>query len=386
MASDGNGQVSPYSTTKIAHHPEVLEALRVGADWPPLFVQWMPTNLCNQACEFCSYGHWKPGTQGPPASAWKNNKLFDEKQFMPQAKMQETVASLHALGCKAVEITGGGEPTTYPWFDEMVESIGKTGMEVALVSNGVLLTPDRVKRLADVPFTWARISIDAGSPETYCAIRHVPQGHFTKALQGLERLAKAKSHPEARVGMGYVIDRKNWHDVYMGCRIAKDHGADNVRVSVAFTPDAMNRWAPSQIDEAIDQVRRAKQDFESHDFHVSNLSRERWDNLLHTKQAYPYCYWKDVACVIGGDCKVYTCCSLAYNPMGLIGDLREQSFSKLWKSPEARTFRMRHNPRVDCPVWCLFERRNLDALKFIADPAEAEAVRARGTPLHVNFV
>jgi MoaA/NifB/PqqE/SkfB family radical SAM enzyme len=377
---------SPYSTSKIVHHLEAMDALRQGKVIPPVFVQWFPCNLCNQACEFCSYGHWKPGTQGPPPEEWKNHVLFDEKKMLPKLKMLETCACLQDMGVRAVEITGGGEPTVYPFFDLMVENLGAAGIELGLVSNGVLIDQRRADLLAENNFLWARISIDAGSAATYAKTRHVPAHHFEKALKALRLLSERKMLTQTRVGMGYVIDRYNWSEVYEGARIAKENGADSIRISVAFTPDGMSRWPKENIMRAIDLSEMAKADFDDDNFSVSDLSFERFQNMELQVQDYPFCYWKEIGCVIGADGHVYSCCSLAYNPKGIMGEIRTQTFREMWYSDRAVLWRQRHQPRFDCPVWCLYETRNRAALKFIVDEFATEDERVKGEPPHVNFV
>jgi MoaA/NifB/PqqE/SkfB family radical SAM enzyme len=362
---------SLYSTSKIVHHPEVLEKLRNGDTVPPIFVQWFPTNLCNQACEFCSYGHWKGNSQGPPPDQWKNHNLFDDRVYMPQDKMYETIDCLHDMGVKAVEITGGGEPTTYPYFKQLVTGIAMAGMELALVTNGVLLTEDLARRvMRDCNASWVRVSLDAGNAAKYAATRHAPESHFTKACSAIEQLVRFKTHPEARVGVGYVVDRHNWNTVYSGIETAFNCGADNVRLSVAFTPEGNERWNPAHISEAHSQAEAATAKFKRDGFSVSNLIMERWQNTICTFQNYPYCYWKEIGCIIGADGNVYSCCSLAYNKAGLVGDIRNQTFKEFWYSTEAVDWRQSHRPCYNCPVFCLYERRNREALCFTDHPGQ----------------
>ena len=377
-----------YSAAKIAYHHDVLQKLRNGEVQSPIFVQWFPTNRCQQACRHCSYGHWKNNSQGSSPNNWKNHQLFDEHTSMTREKMIETVDCLAEMGVKAVEITGGGEPTTYRFFDEMIERIANAGLELALVSNGILITDDRAKLIMkQAKASWARISLDAGTRESYARTRCVPEHHFDKALSSIVYLVSHKTHPEAKVGVGYVVDTSNWDSVYNGISLAAACRADNVRVSVAFTPEGKSRWKEEQILEANRQAEAAKMEFEARirGFSVSNLIMERWQNTTLGHQNYPYCYWKDIGCVIGADENIYSCCSLAYNQLGLEGSIHSQNFQQLWYG-SAETWRRRHRPCYDCPVFCLYERRNRKALCLIADETTAETESAYPKPMHINFI
>jgi hypothetical protein len=82
-------------------------------------------------------------------------------------------------------------------------------------------------------------------------------------------------------------------------------------------------------------------------------------------QDYPYCYVKDLLCVVMGDCRVYTCCTLAATEAGLLGDLREKGLPAIWRETEA--YRRDFDPRERCRTICLYEGRNL-AMQRLAAP------------------
>ena len=376
---------SVYHVAKIAHHPDALRALREGEATVPILVRWYPTNVCPHACHFCSYGSGPAAlrekiTSNPPRAAWKNTERMDPREQMPLEKMLETVACLQQLGVKAVEVSGGGEPLAYTHIDAMLSALSDTALEFALVTNGTLLDAAMAKRIAALQFTWARVSIDAGSAEDYCAIRMCPPRHWELAWEAVERLVAAKRHPEARVGVGFTVDRINAAGLYACIQRAREVGADNVRVALSFTPDGTDRWA-SVLETVHEQADAALRDLSSPDFTVYDLTRERQHNVEHGWQQYPYCYWKDVGCVIGADQNIYACCSWAYNTQGLLGSIREQSFTELWTGDGAR-WRRQHDPRRDCRIHCLYETRNKAALRLMLDP---EPVTDPAPP-HVNFL
>jgi organic radical activating enzyme len=61
-------------------------------------------------------------------------------------------------GLKAVILTGGGEPTAYKHFNELVRWITSMGLSVALITNGTLT--DRVDGDVWRMFSWIRVSIN----------------------------------------------------------------------------------------------------------------------------------------------------------------------------------------------------------------------------------
>jgi len=59
------------------------------------------------------------------------------------------------VGTKAVTITGGGEPLCHPNIDKIIRLFFDAGIEVGLVTNGLLL--NRIRSVIDL-LTWVRIS------------------------------------------------------------------------------------------------------------------------------------------------------------------------------------------------------------------------------------
>lgn len=97
-----------------------------------------PTAQCNLRCSYCSVA--------------KRNS----HEEIPLDVIKQYVSDLVSCGMKAVILTGGGEPTLYPYFNEMVSWLKSQDLEIALITNGT--TKDRV----DVwdHFSWVRISIN----------------------------------------------------------------------------------------------------------------------------------------------------------------------------------------------------------------------------------
>jgi MoaA/NifB/PqqE/SkfB family radical SAM enzyme len=71
--------------------------------------------------------------------------------------INEYLLSVARLGCKAIIITGGGEPTLYPAFKLILQTIKKLGMEYALITNGTTISQ---QNLFVYDFSWVRISVN----------------------------------------------------------------------------------------------------------------------------------------------------------------------------------------------------------------------------------
>jgi wyosine [tRNA(Phe)-imidazoG37] synthetase (radical SAM superfamily) len=385
IAGVGVDKKLPYSTQKIIHHPAALNYMRLRIPQSPVQIHFMPALACNQHCTFCAYGH-RTKDDGEEQMGWKNMEMMSDA-FLPRTKMMECVKDWKAMGVKAIEVTGGGEPLIWPHIDEFFQLVAEWGVDIALVTNGTALTEKRADMFDLTNWRWARVSIDAGSLGEYCATRRVNWRQWNLALQAIRRLADRKSDSEQRVGVGYVVDHSNWSSVYEGIRIAKAYGADNVRISAAFTPQNVLRFPPEAVKEATAQGAKAKEDFEDSSFQVNDLFAERVGNLLLGAQDYEYCAAKEVICIVGGDQNVYTCCTLAFNAKGLVGSIADQSFRELWEGEHRYRYYAHHDARIVCDVECLYEKRNKQTLRLLeASEAELEALREQDTSIHRNFI
>ena len=370
-------QGNPYSVTKLAHHPDYIAAFRDGRVLAPVQIHLMWQNLCQADCNFCAYR----------LSNWKNSNLFDDKQAIPWLILEPMLREAHAMGTKAIELTGGGEPTIYPHYDRGVELIHELGFDLGIVTNGVALSAARVMQLQGVRgWKWARVSIDAGSPGTYCEVRRVSPIQWDRAWAAIVNLAHARDDrgdTEIRVGAGFVVTNENAHEVYTFCEKAKRAGADNVRLSVRFGPGGNDYYNPDVLDMAEQQAADAQRDLDDDRFLVVNLIPERRLNQDAPTQDYEPCHTMRLLCVIGGDSAIYTCCTLAFDPRGRIGSLREHSFKELWAGAVGQKFFESFKVRERCTVQCLYEKRNKAMIEIMQAPSFTPNSPA---PPHVNFV
>lgn len=365
------GVMSEYSSLKIIHHPEKLSQLRNGFHPVPAQVQLIISDLCNQDCSFCAYrmsGYTSNQLftlNAPLAAKGHNNPV----RMIPYEKVVEILDSCVALGVGAIQLTGGGEPSVHPEFPQILRDINDRGLDLALVTNGLKITEDVFDELKKAK--WVRFSIDAGSAETYSAVRNVSKDQYKRVWDNIHKFCLLDK--ETTVGIGYVVTVDNWSEIDSCCNKAFEVGADNVRISAVFQNEG-EAYFSGIYKDILETIATCERKYHTSNlFKVINRFTDRVEDLVQKSPDYELCGYQHFCTYIGGDLSVYRCCNTAYNNQGLVGSIKDQSFEDFWHSIEKRDKYEEFNAKT-CER-CQFNQINKTILYTLEED-----------PVHVNFV
>jgi len=335
-----------YSPHKAVRHLDVVQAVRGGRPARPAHVQIILSDACNQACNFCAYRdpsytsstlfyevdaiNVKRGLRRDTAHPERN---YNPSRMIPWPKVQEILDDCAAMGVSGVQFTGGGEPTVHPRWMDAIRYAHSRGLATSLVTNGVNVDRDGG---ADVVATmaWLRFSVDAGDAATYTATRNCPDSHWDRVWANVAETAQAaRRHRQAYghgavVGVGYVVTPDNWRGIHDAVWLAREAGADNIRISARFSADDERLFA--DCHEAAAVHARAAESLQTEAFRVYNRFGEKLDDLRQKAPDYPRCGYQHFTTYIGADLNLYRCCVYAYHPTGLYGSIKERRFRDAW--------------------------------------------------------
>jgi MoaA/NifB/PqqE/SkfB family radical SAM enzyme len=111
----------------------------------PILAHIIPMRRCNLSCSYCN----------------EYDKVSDP---VPTAEMLCRVDLLAALGTSIITVSGG-EPLLHPELDEIIRAIRSHGAIATIITNGYLLTPERIQRLNRAGLEHLQISIDNVMPD-----------------------------------------------------------------------------------------------------------------------------------------------------------------------------------------------------------------------------
>jgi len=123
----------------------------------PILAQIIPIRRCNLDCAYCN----------------EYDKVSDP---VPLETMLERIDLLADLGTTIITLSGG-EPMLHPDLDAIIRRIREHGAIATIITNGYLLTPERIGKLNRAGLDYLQISID----------NVLPDGTSKKSLKVLDK-------------------------------------------------------------------------------------------------------------------------------------------------------------------------------------------------------
>lgn len=197
---------------------------------------WELTYRCTGKCEICSY--WRN-----PSNPEDELKLKDIKKGLKK---------IRAYGCCAVNFTGG-EPTLRPDLEDIVNNASSLGMWTSMVTNGSLLTQERVRELKNAGLDILLVSLDSVNPQFHDRQRGV-NGFFAKVHDCLHWLREDFLTRHRMGGIMCVLTSMNILTVKEILKFADEHG-----VYVLFQPYHDNKTGETKFiveisEKVIDNI------------------------------------------------------------------------------------------------------------------------------------
>jgi AdoMet-dependent heme synthase len=218
----------------------------------PYVVSWNLTYRCNLACEHCYLD-----AGGTPQVGTEN---FADRSELGTEECFKVIDDIAGFAPECVTILTGGEPLLRRDILEIVRRASERGLWVVVGTNGVRITENVAKRLAEAGARGLSLSLDALDPDTHDRFRRV-RGAWRNTVEGAEILH--------RTGLPFIVQTTagshNLGELDAIADFAHDRLAAKVWNLYFLVPTGRGQFVsditPAQYDEVLASLYRIQKKY-----------------------------------------------------------------------------------------------------------------------------
>jgi len=268
----------------------------------PISVDLHLTMACNLRCKWCT-----------------DRELMKSKASLSYEKILSLIDEFSEHGT-GITIEGGGEPTLYPKFSEVVQYAFDKHVDLGLITNGVMdISKDVYK------FKWIRVSLDSCNPAQY--MDEKGKDCFQTVINNLEMISKSRNPQRTFLGVGYVITKRNLE--YIEELIYKLEG-----INVDYIYFRPVEEAEDILPSVDDMLNLKKNLIKWTDGKRLKYLINIYDRIIKDNNHLP-CVAHSLTSIIHADGTVNLCEKRRHDEICL-GNINNMSFAELWHSEERR--------------------------------------------------
>ena len=195
---------------KLIYHVERVADWLDGKDIYPIYMEVPPAGMCNHRCTYCALDY-----------------MAYQQRFLDANVLKERLTELGRAGLRSIMYAGEGEPLLHKEIAGIINHTKASGIDVAITSNGVLFN-ERLFKETLKSITWIKVSINAGTKETYAKIHRTREEDFSKVTENIRKAVEFRDSfgLKATIGMQMILLPENVNEAVPLARLAKGIGAD----------------------------------------------------------------------------------------------------------------------------------------------------------------
>jgi radical SAM protein with 4Fe4S-binding SPASM domain len=219
----------------------------------PYVVSWNLTYRCNLACEHCYLD-----AGGSPLVSSEN---FADRSELGTEECFKVIDEIASFAPECLTILTGGEPLLRRDILDIVERAAERGLWVVVGTNGVRISENVAKRLANAGARGLSLSLDALDPDRHDRFRRV-RGAWQNTVDGAEILN--------RTGLPFIVQTTagshNLGELEAIADFAHDRLAAKVWNLYFLVPTGRGQFVsdmtPAQYDEVLDSLYRIQRKYD----------------------------------------------------------------------------------------------------------------------------
>jgi wyosine [tRNA(Phe)-imidazoG37] synthetase (radical SAM superfamily) len=368
-----------------AEGKSIEEILEQAPNRAPLSVNLDVTTACNYRCDHCV-----------------DMDILNTGIRYEHEQLKNSLTTLIDRGLRSVIIIGGGEPTVYPGFADIVKHLKARDIQIGVVTNGSRM--DRIAEVANdlTKGDWVRLSLDSGDNDTFRAM-HKPVSKKVTLDWICSQIPDIKKiNPDFQIGYSFIVVWKdceandteiidNTDEIIEAAQRARQYEFDYISYKPFLTraeennAEVVNLTQEEQsIDGILKKIRTSideTKQLETENFSVIESTNLRvlengsYKDFIDQPSTCHMQYFRQVLSPLG----VFNCPVYRHVPQALLGGKHEYEGEELFKETQKNTLRLieAFDASNECRnVTCLYNHANWLIEDLIRNPEKLDTLQA----------
>lgn len=302
---------------KLIYHPETVARWMRGENIYPIEIEISPSGACNHRCTFCAvdYLGYKP-------------------KFLDKDVILRDIKDISRKGLKSVICSGEGEPLLNKDYPEIVHGIKTCGVDVAMNTNGVLLTKEFSEDCLS-EFTWIRFSVASMEESSYDEIQRGKKGDLEKVKTNLQNAVRIKRDKNLKTTLGVqcLLMPENIEYLEMMAKELKEIGVDYFTIKPYSQHLHSNNKKDIDYNSLISLENKIKE-YETDSFRI--LFRANAMKKMHHDKTYPVCFGMPFMTHIDSEGNIWPCVAHIGTDAFCFGNIYENTFEEIWEGSKRK--------------------------------------------------
>ena len=366
-----------------AQGQSIEEILQSAPNHAPLSINLDVTTACNYRCDHCV-----------------DMDILNTGIRYDHEKLKSSLTTLMDRGLRTVIIIGGGEPTAYPGFADIVRHLKARGVKIGVVTNGSRM--QKIAEVADVleKGDWVRLSLDSGNNDTFRAMHKPVSKKVTLDWICAHIPDIKKLNDQFQIGYSFIVvwndceanDTKiidNTDEIYEAAARAQQYEFDYISFKPFLTraeennAEVVNLTQQEQsMEPVLDKIRNAidkTKHLEDTKFAVIESTNLRvlengsYKDFIDQPRTCHMQYFRQILSPLG----IFNCPVYRHVPQALLGGKHEYDGEKLFQETQKNTLRLieAFDASKECrDVTCLYNHANWFIEDLINHPEKLETL------------
>lgn len=298
---------------KLIYHVSRVNDWLKGVDIYPIYIEVGLFGGCNHRCIFCAFDYL-----GYSQSSLSTDAIYS------------FIASAAEKGVKAILYSGEGEPLLHENIVDVVVFTKKSGLDVALSTNGVLFDKDKANVMLQY-LSWIRFSIDAGTANNYSFIHGADKDDFKVVINNITEAVKIrnKNNFTSTIGVQFLLLPHNYNEILLLVKILKNIGVDYLTVKPYSSHYLSSNFKNSFFD--YNKFLYLKDELSKYsDDNFKIIFRNRAMLKTNEKKPYKDCLGLPFIAHISADGNVYPCNVFVGKEDFVFGNICCANFEDIW--------------------------------------------------------